>query len=297
MKQKVALVLSGGGARGMAHIGVIEELENHGYEISSIAGTSMGAVVGGVHALGKMEAFKTWMFTLDKMKVFNLVDFTFSSQGLVKGDKVFNKMKEFIVDENIEDLKIPFAAVAVDLMKRREVIFKQGSLYEALRASVSIPSVLTPVKTNGSLLVDGGVLNNIPLNRVKRTSGDLLIAVDVSADVPVVKLKLSKQETETKLSLYQEKMKSFQAQLKKIMLVNEEEEELGYFDLINHTIALMTSHIAQTALEKYPPDVLINISRRSCGTFDFYKSEELYELGKIAAIKQLENQFEKGQKL
>jgi NTE family protein len=197
-------------------------------------------------------------------------------------------MKEFIADENIEDLKIPFAAVAVDLMKRKEVVFKQGSLYEALRASVSIPSVLTPVKTNGSLLVDGGVLNNIPLNRVKRTSGDLLIAVDVSADVPVVKLKLSKKETETKLSLYQEKMKSFQSQLKKIMPANEEEEELGYFDLVNRTIALMTNHIAQTALEKYPPDVLINISKQSCGTFDFYKSEELYEMGKFAAKKQLE---------
>lgn len=272
----------------MAHIGVIEELEKHGYEISSLAGTSMGAVVGGVYVLGKMEAFKTWMFSLDKMKVFNLVDFTFSSQGLVKGDKVFNKMKEFIADENIENLKIPFVAVAVDLIKREEVVFKRGSLYEALRASVSIPSVLTPVKTNSALLVDGGVLNNIPLNRVHRTPGDLLIAVNVGADVPVVKPILSKKESESRRNVYLEKMISFQNQLKKIAPENEEEEELGYFDLVNRTIGLMMDHIAEMAIENNPPDILINISKESCGTWDFYKSEEMYELGKLAAKQQLE---------
>ena len=117
------MVLSGGGARGIAHIGVIEELEKQGYEIVSIAGTSMGAMVGGVYALGKMAEFKKWMCSLDKIKVFNLVDFSFSNQGLVKGDRVFNAMKEFIEDKNIEDLKIRFVAVAVDLLNKKEVVF------------------------------------------------------------------------------------------------------------------------------------------------------------------------------
>lgn len=287
MKQIVSLVLSGGGARGIAHIGVIEELEKQGYEIGSIAGTSMGSVVGGVYALGKLETFKNWLLSLDKMKVFNLVDFTFSSQGLVQGDKVFNKMKEFISDKNIEDLKIPYAAVAVDLLKKEEVIFTQGSLYKAIRASVAIPSVLTPVRSEKALLVDGGVLNNIPVNHVRRIPGDLLIAVNVNADIPVFKPSVSNKEAMEKHTIYQEKMKGFQSQLKKVLPENNN-EHLGYFELVNRTINLMTNTIAQIVIEKNPPDILINVSHNSCGTYDFYKAEELVEIGRHAAIKSIE---------
>jgi NTE family protein len=286
MKQKVSLVLSGGGARGIAHIGVIEELEKQGYEICSIAGTSMGSVVGGVYALGKLETFKKWMLTLDKIKVFNLVDFTFNSQGLVKGDKVLNKMKEFISDGNIEDLRIPYAAIAVDLLNKREVVFTKGSIYDAIRASISIPSILTPVAKNNTLLVDGGVLNNIPVNHVKRIPNDLLIAVDVNADVPVLKLKSSKKELQEKQTIYQEKLHSFQKQLKKILPGNND-DELGYLDLVNRTISLMTYTIAQTSLEKYPPDMLINISKQSAGTWDFFMAEELVEIGRLATKESL----------
>lgn len=288
MQQKVSLVLSGGGARGIAHIGVIEELEKHGYEICSLAGTSMGSLVGGVYALGKLEAFKNWMLTLDKMKIFNLVDFTFSSQGLVKGDKVLNRMKEFIKDENIEDLNIPYTAVAVDLLHKKEVVFTKGSIYDAIRASISIPSVLTPVKKGDALLVDGGVLNNIPVNHVKRTSDDLLIAVDVNANVPVLKLKSTKKELEVKQTLYKEKMQNFQKRLKKI-LPETHNEKLGYFDLVNHTISLMTYTIAQMSIENNPPDMLINISKQSAGTYDFFKAEELVEMGRIATINSLKD--------
>jgi NTE family protein len=184
MRQKVSLVLSGGGARGLAHIGVIEELEKQDFEIVSITGTSMGALVGGICALGKLEEFKKWFFTLDKFKVFSLVDFTLSSQGLVKGERVFNKLKEFIEDKNIEDLKIAYAAVAVDLIKSEERVFTGGSVYDAIRASIAIPTVFTPVNIGNSLLVDGGILNNIPTNHAKRFKDDLLIAVNVNADIP-----------------------------------------------------------------------------------------------------------------
>ncbi|HCC70571.1 MAG TPA: phospholipase, partial [Bacteroidales bacterium] len=119
MKQKIALVLSGGGARGIAHIGAIEELEKHGFEISAIAGTSMGSLIGGVYALGKMEEYKNWIITLDRVKVFSMVDFTVSRHGLVKGDKVFNKMKDFIPDSNIEDLPLQYAAVAADIASKK----------------------------------------------------------------------------------------------------------------------------------------------------------------------------------
>ncbi len=146
MKQPIALVLSGGAARGLAHIGVIEELEKQGFEIKSIAGNSMGSLIGAMYAIGKLQEYKEWMITLDKLDVFNLIDFTFTTHGLIKGDRVFNKMKSFFPDQNIEDLKIPYVAVAADITNMKEVAFSSGSLYDAVRASVSIPTVLTPVE-------------------------------------------------------------------------------------------------------------------------------------------------------
>ena len=287
MKKKVALVLSGGGARGIAHIGAIEELEHQGFEITSIAGTSMGAVVGGVYAQGRLEEFKNWMLTLDRKKVFGLVDFTLSRQGLVKGDKVFSAMKEFIPDTDIRDLKIPYAAVAVDLNKMEEVVFRSGSLYEAIRASVSIPTVLTPVEKGEALLVDGGVMNNIPVDVVKRHRRDLLAVVNVNANIPKPLLKEPKKEVEKSDSIYNKKINEFRAYLKK-MLPEKDDDELGYFDLINRTISSMIYHNAQVNLDKYNPDILVKVSRQSCGTYDFFKAEELIKYGRMAAKEAIE---------
>jgi NTE family protein len=287
MNKKVSLVLSGGGARGLAHIGVIEELEKHDFQIVSISGASMGAVVGGVYALGKLDEFKKWMFSLDRLKVFNLVDFTFSSQGLVKGDKVFKKMKEFIADENIENLNIPFAAVAVDLINKKEVVFTKGSIYEALRASVAIPTVLTPVKKAHELLVDGGVLNNIPVAHIKRTADDLLVVVNVNADIPVPDSFASKKEDNNNQSVYLKKLKAFYAHLQDNSPF-EKEDNMGYFDLMNRVIDLMRDRLAKMTLEDHNPDLLVQISHESCGTFDFYKAEEMVEMGRYTAKKCIE---------
>ena len=289
MSKKIALVLSGGGARGIAHIGAIEEIEKHGYVIASIAGTSMGSLVGAVYALGKMEEFKEWLLELDRLKVFTLVDFTFSSQGLVKGDKVLNRLKKFIPDKDIEDLSVPYAAVSVDLMKKEKVIFTSGSIYEAIRASISIPSVITPVNKDNHILVDGGVLNNIPVNHVKRHKNDQLLVVNVNANIPKMKLPGTKKEIDEKQNVYLEKINAFKDQLRKI-LPEKNEPKLGYFDLINKTITTMTYQIDQLTLEKHPPDILINISRETCGTFDFYKAEELIEFGRLSAKKCLDDQ-------
>jgi NTE family protein len=283
MKQKVALVLSGGGARGIAHIGVIEELEKQGYEITSIAGTSMGSMVGGVYALGKMEEFRDWICTLDKRKVFSLLDFTLSKQGLIKGDKVLNKIRDFIPDTRIEELPIPYAAVAVDLINKKEVVFREGSLYHAVRASIAIPSVLTPVKGEHSLLVDGGVMNNLPMNHVHRTEGDLLVAVNVNADVPPYKPATVDKEASKKHSLYQEKIKDFYNQLLKRHPQEHEDDNLGYFSLLSRTIDLLTMQMANLALQNYHPDILVEVSHESCSIFDFYKAEEMVETGRQVA--------------
>jgi NTE family protein len=295
MKPKVSLVLSGGGARGIAHIGVIEELEKRGYEIASVAGTSMGSLVGGVYADGAMDPFKEWMLTLDKLKVFRLVDFTLSRTGMVKGDKVFNKMKDFIPDTLIEDLKIPYAAVAVDLLNNKEVVFTSGRLFDAIRASVAIPSVLTPVKTDHGLLVDGGVMNNIPVNHVKRSPGDILVVVNVNASIPVKRLKISKEETDRQKRAYQKKIEEFQSYLHKILPLGSSEkhsesheERMNYFNLIDKTISLMTDRMAQMSLKLHSPDVLIEVSRDSCGTFDFYRASEMIDMGKEAAKEALD---------
>ncbi len=287
-KPRISLALSGGGARGLAHIGVIEELEDQGYTISSIAGTSMGALVGGVYAAGAMPAFKEWMLTLDKIKMLRLVDFSFSTQGLIKGDRVFNKMRDYLSQVNIEDLDIPFCAVAVDIVNKQEVVFSSGDIYKAIRASVSIPSVFTPVKREKALLVDGGVLNNIPVNHVKRIRGDMLAAVDVNASIPPVKPEVSEEVNAERQGIYQEKMKQLQKHLKNILPANSR-HNMGYFELMTETISLMTNTISGLILEKFPPDLLISISRQSAGTFDFYRAEELIEIGHIVTRQALEN--------
>ncbi len=282
-KKKVALVLSGGGARGIAHIGVIEELEKQGYEIVSISGTSMGSLVGAVYALGKMEEFKNWICTMDKLDTYKFIDFSFSSQGLVKGNKVLKKMKEFIPDRNIEDLKINYSATATDITNKKEVVFTKGSVYKAVRASIAIPTIFTPVKVGDSLLVDGGVMNPVPINHVKRTKDDILIVVHVNANVPVYTPPISSEERKKRQLKYQKNIDTFQNEFNS----KTKKEKLGYFKLINNTIGLLTYQISKMTIEKYPPDILINVSRESCDIFDFYKAEELVEIGRHAAINSL----------
>ena len=292
MAGKIALVLSGGGARGIAQIGVIEELQKRGYEITSIAGTSMGAVIGGMFAAGKMDEFKEWICSLDKMKVFSLVDFTFSKHGLVRGDKVLNTIKKFVPDTNIEDLKIAYSATAADIENHREIVYRSGSIYEAIRASIAIPMVITPVIRENSIIVDGGVLNNLPISNVKRNKGDMLVAVYVNANVPPVKLKISKKEEKEKKSLYLKKLNEFYEQLN-IISPKSKKEKISYFTLLDKTYVSASLQMVQLNIEKHSPDILVNISRDTCGTYDFYKAEELVEIGRLAAINCLD-EFEKG---
>ena len=179
-EKNVALALSSGGARGLAHIGAIEELEARGYRIGSIAGCSMGALIGGVYAAGKLTEFREWMKTIDRKKMLELMDFSLSLNHLVKGNRIIEAIMEFVPDVAIEDLPIPYCAVAADLKAGKEVVFNKGSLFEAIRASISLPSFYAPVERDNMILIDGGVINPIPLNRAKRQVGDILVGIDVS---------------------------------------------------------------------------------------------------------------------
>ena len=292
MKQKVALVLSSGGARGTAHIGAIQELLSRGYEITSIAGSSMGAIVAGVYASGKLDEYEEWICDLSKMDMLNLVDFTLSTNGIIKADRVLNEIKKFIPDQNIEDLPVQYSCVATDILHKKEIVFTKGSLFEAIRASIAIPLVIKPAKNNDMWLVDGGVLNPVPANRVSRNDGDILIAVNVNAQIPIPKPKKPEKNAGYIDQLTKGKLALFQEKLAQIYPSHPKKERLGYFNLMTDTISLMLSQISRLSLELNPPDVIINISRQACGNFDFYKAEEVIEIGRNAAQKAL-NEYEK----
>jgi NTE family protein len=286
MKKQIALVLSGGGARGLAHIGIIEELEARGYHIHAVAGTSMGALVGGFYAAGKLPEMKQWFLDLNLLELLQLVDFTFSPHGFIKADKVFNILKDIIPDVDITQLRIPYTATAFDLAKDEEVVYRSGSLFNAIRASVAIPSVLTPVKLGDSVVVDGGVVNNLPLSNISRKENDLLVAVHVNARVPVLELpdkpnRLSIHPAFQKVEAYLNK--SFQVKNKK------DSADLNYFEFIEMNFDAMRDRMVLMALQQHPADVLIEISRDTCGTFDFYKTAALVETGRLAARQKLDS--------
>ncbi len=282
MSKNVALVLSSGGARGFAHIGVINILQAHGYKITSVAGTSMGALVGGVYATGQLLEFEQWVKALDLREVLRLTDFSISTKGLVKGIKIFDKIKEFIPDRNIEDLLLPFCAVATDIIQGKEIVFEKGSLYQAVRASVSIPTVLQPYKYNDQYFVDGGVLNPIPVSRVKRHDNDILIVVDVNANSPVEKV--VKQTKSYRDHKYFPQILNLNKKLSN-PIPRSKADDLGLFNLTSKSISLMLTRISELTLEIYKPDVLISLPHESYGTYDFYKATDIIQAGEKIAEK------------
>ncbi len=283
MKQthKVALVLSSGGARGLAHIGAIEELEKQGFEIQAISGTSIGAVVGGIYASGYLEAYKKWMCNLDKLDVFNLFDFTFSSQGFVKGERVFAEIQKFIPDVAIEKLPIQFTAIASDITNNSEVRFESGSLFEAMRASIAIPTILKPLVRENQILVDGGVVNPIPIDCVKRAEGDILVAINLNANTPYYKEIINREKNIEEENNYRLKTNSFMEKWLSLLPKTESPKKtLGFFDLLNKSFDMMQDRVAEFTLQQHKPDILVNISRQACGTFEFYKANEMIEYGR-----------------
>ena len=271
-KKNIALVLSSGGARGLAHIGVIEELESQGYVITSIAGCSMGALIGGVYAAGKLNEFREWMKTVDRKKMLELTDFSLSLNHIVKGKRIIEAIMEFVPDMAIEDLPIPYCAVATDLKDGREVVFTQGSLFEAIRASISLPSFYEPVQRDGMILIDGGVINPIPLNRVSRRPGDILVGVDVSGyDYK------SQWEEMHRLTEWQKKDKSLKAKILDKLIPDN--LEFNYYTMLSRTSSVMIRQNSVLMAKLTNPDMLIYIQMSRYGSFDYDKSEKIIAIG------------------
>ena len=336
-RKTVALTLGSGGARGYAHIGAIEALVERGYDIIAISGCSMGALIGGVYAAGKMKDYKDWVTGLGQFDVLRLLDISLSAAGAIRGDKIFTVVRDMIGDIRIEDLPISFTAVATDLLAHKEIWFQEGPLHKAIRASVAIPSVVTPVVLNGRVLVDGALLNPLPIVPTISSHADLIFAVNLSgeddrrhripdaafADEPDSDLEewvgrmrgkasrwfdwdrlkgfggKSMEDDETTEEKISKEAQKKEAEKKHSDHKSDEDPDtiawdklgIGKFDVMNLAIETMQSALVQYKLAGYPPDLLINIPKNACSTYDYHKAPELIQLGRermMAALDRFE---------
>ncbi len=270
-KKKIQLVLGSGGARGLAHIGVIESLERDGYEICEVVGCSMGAVVGGLYCAGFLGQYKDWLATLTRGNVFSLVDFTFNTRGFVRGEKIWTLIAKITGNQQIENLKIPFTAVATDMLNMQEVHYQSGDLFAALRSTISIPGVFTPVIDQDTVLVDGGVLNPLPISVVKRREDCAVVAVNINGrNEPLVAQEEAKQKSRNWLQRYWNNSNK------------NNTPKISFFDLMNTSYDFTQDRLVQLTIQHYQPDLVVEIPRNACGTFDFHKSAQLIELGEKA---------------
>ncbi|MFW6202798.1 MAG: patatin-like phospholipase family protein [Marinilabilia sp.] len=292
MSKNVALVLSSGGAKGIAHIGAIEELERQGFHISSVSGSSIGAVIGGLCAMGKLKQYSDWVKTLDRMAIWGLLDFSFTSSGLLKGERVFDKMKTFIPDMNIEDMDKPFTAVASDILNEKEVVFDHGSYYKAARASIAIPAMFTPVRYKDTFLVDGGILNPVPIEHVRRNPDDLLVVVNLYGE-KIPKAERSGNANDSNGNARgngngKEQTKNGINSLRSTfsnLIDTGDKRSLGYISLLTTSTAAMIHKMARINIQRYQPDMVIDIPADTANTFDFHRADELLEIGSDAAKK------------
>lgn len=307
---RISLVLGSGGARGYAHIGVIEELEAQGYNIASIAGSSMGALVGGVYAAGKLDAYSEWVRPLHRLGVLRLLDWTLSGGGFIKGDRIIDAMRDLIGEIDIEKLPISYTAVAVDLDAQREVWFSRGPLFDAIRASIAIPTIIRPHRYEGRLFVDGGLLNPLPVSATLRDLTDFTIAVDVnSAREPLdpqaapgaiaasddaiggqaspQHLSASERSAADDQRGTLRRLRAFlRSWLKKNPDGNVDDaasagaSDPGLVELFARSLDIVQETITRLKLAAQPPDLLITIPRNVCAFYEFDRAEEVIEVGR-----------------
>lgn len=287
----VALALGSGGARGLAQIGVIRWLEeNRDFDITSIAGCSMGAVVGGIYAAGKLDLYEDWVCSLTRRDVFKLLDFAFSWSGLFSGDRLMKELREMLGEANIEDLPIAFTAIATDLEKGREVWLSRGSLFDAIRASMAIPTVFTPVVIDGRTLVDGGLVNPVPIAPTLRERGDLTIAVSLSGreEEGMDEDSTASFSDDTRPGPYQKAIGEFiEGFQQKLGFEGKQQPSYDMFDLISRSLETMQNGITRFRMAAYDPQGLIEIPVNACGIFDFHRAREMIDLGYERAEKAL----------
>jgi NTE family protein len=278
----VSLVLGSGGARGLAHIGVIQWLEGHGYDIRSISGCSMGALIGGIYACGKLDVYEEWVRAISKLDIIKLLDVSWGSQGLVEGERIIAVLKDLIGDRRIEDLPLEYTAVAADVKREKEVWLKRGSVFDAIRASISVPLFFTPFDINGTKLLDGGILNPVPIAPTFEDNTDLTIAVNLGG--PPVGNSQPKSESELK-STNERSTVGIRAKIKSFIedttshATTDSSGDWKMLSIADQTFDAMQGAIARQKLAAYPPDKTIVIARDACGTLEFDRADEMITLG------------------
>lgn len=295
MTKNVALVLGSGGARGLAHIGAIEALEERGYTITSIAGCSMGSIIAGMYAAGQLKDAKEWFLQVDKQLILKMMDINLLSvNSLVKGEKIIKELEKVVPDRPMEQLNIPCTIVASDMIRTEEVIFSTGSLFEAVRASISIPLFFKPVQIGGRLLIDGGILNPLPLHIIQRTDNDMLVAMDISGkDSMPVDVHYEPIDVDGKLAELSAHgiavPKSVESQLKHWSkkvdgILERRAKDLGryvnFFGLLDRMSDMQIQQSTLLSLRLTPPDVHAVMRQYAYNTFDFDKAEQIIADGK-----------------
>jgi NTE family protein len=273
----VSLVLGSGGARGLAHIGVIQWLTENGYKIQSISGASIGALVGGIYATHKLEVYAEWVLALERMHVLRLLDPTIGRPGLFKGERIMSVLRELIGDCAIEDLPIAFTAVATDLNSREEVWLREGKLFDAIRASIATPLVFTPFRHGSRTLLDGALVNPVPIAPTLRDATDLTVVVNLSG---VAEPKVLPPANTSLISdnSYRRRIARFIDGLQAPRLSAEPRH--GLLDVAFTSMQAMQDTISQLRLSAYAPGLTVEIPRNACGFFEFWRAEELIELGR-----------------
>ncbi len=292
--KKVGLALGSGSARGWSHIGVIRALAEAGIRIHCVAGTSIGAVVGAVFASGKLDAFEEIVIGFDWKQVARFFDVVFPKSGLIDGKKVADFVRGHVRGENIEDLPIPFIAVATDLATGREVIIQDGDLIEAIRASISVPGIFTPVRKNGTVLVDGGLVNPVPVSVVREMGADFVIAIDLNHDVVAKKgvgrslaANSSGGDPANEFGWGSGKAGKIVDTLGKSLGMSESRVLLqlsawmtkddplpNIFEVLGSSINIMESQITATKLKTDPPDLLIQPNLGHIRFLEFNRAQE-----------------------
>ena len=283
----VSLILGSGGARGLAHIGVIHWLEENGYLIRSISGCSMGALIGGVYAAGKLDVFTGWVRAITTTDMLKLLDISFGSSGMVKGERIINTLKALVGDQLIEDLPVKYTAVASDIVNEKEIWLDDGPLFDAIRASIALPFFFTPARVNDVELLDGGILNPVPIAPTFSDNTAIKLAVNLGGPVDrsVAASGRAKPNAKAEPDLM-DKISYF------IDAIRGDSDEsgtgtLGMLGIADQSFDAMQGTIARQKLAAYPPDVILEFPRNLCGTLEFDRAEEMIEAGYRLAAERL----------
>jgi len=296
--EAVALVLGAGGARGLAQIGVIEALQARGLRIVTVAGSSSGALVGGLFAAGKMEVYRDWLFGMSRTAMLRLLDPVFGQSSLFRGERLMDSLRELAGEPRIEDLPIGFTAVAVDLMRQREVWLREGDLWDAIRASIAIPGVFTPYELHGRELVDGGLLAPLPITATRLSDAHRLVAVDMHgwpAQPPGALAQHNGGGVLTTQGGGDAKPPSLfnhwfrrKASESPDEVEDDAPREMGFTELMARSLDTMQAQIARVQLALDPPELVIRIPRDACQFYEFWRAKELIEIGREEAEKALD---------